>query len=239
MSQRPDRTRDRRPVEQFREGRGGEQTSGEGRGAESQGPAERRSEPRGNSGQPGWRAGWACAPWAGSWGCAHLGPAHLAALTWAAHGAAVTASGRRAPSLSCAEHVPAGRGRPLPPPEGRAAERAQPRPRAAGLRLTRPSTAGGTVKTRDSTAGQLPRQDPGQAPGSWCGCRGRPGPFRVRRAERSRAEVDQHPDEPAGQPDNWTAGRTGDPQLPARSPSQRSPCPALPSVQIFLKKPEN
>lgn len=168
---------------------------GEGRRAAERGrqgcgeprTAERRGEPRGASGQPGWRAGRACAPWA--------------PLTWPrspgpAHGAAVPAPGRPHPLCPAAERVPAGRGRPLPPAEGRAAERAQPRARAARRRLDRPLPGGqwgpetgqrGSRRARTRAKPPARGADAGAARG------------RGRGAERSCADGDQHLEEPAGQ----------------------------------------
>lgn len=185
LSQRPDRTRDRRPAEQDGGGRGGEQPSGGGRGAESRGPRRGAGSPGGTVGS---RAG-------GRGGRAPPGPAHLAALTWAGSRGRGPAPGRPHPLCPAAERVPAGRGRPLPPPEGRAAERAQPRARAARRRLDRPLPAGqwgpetgqrGSGRARTRAKPPARGADAGAARG------------RGRGAERSCADGDQHLEEPAG-----------------------------------------
>lgn len=160
-----------RPRQDDRQEAGRAGRSGEGRADElgRQGCGEPGTHRRG-AGSPGGTVGSRAGglgerapPGPRSPGHTHLGPAHLAELTWLrppgpAHGAAVTAPGR----CPAAERVPAGQGRPLPPPEGRAAG-ARSAPPEGGPPQPRPSAANRTVRTREfggAAAAPGPRPSP-------------------------------------------------------------------------------
>lgn len=209
----------------------------------------------------GLRGSWACA------GLRHLGRATWTTLTWAAltwAGLPGPRGGRRQSRawLPRTVFVPrrsaflwAG-GAPCRPRRV-ARQSAQPRPRKARLGPARPLALQEKLRPRDGTAGPVQPQDRGRAPGRLCGrgCLPGPAPAGVQGGAERGPLPGRRPAPPAprtasgqdsrghaeGEQRRREVSRPGreDQRLAARSPSRGSPCPALPSFQIFLKKPEN
>lgn len=192
-----------------------------------------------------------CATWAALPGPRSPGPASQDCAVAAVR----AAPGCRAPSLSRGGARSCGPGAPpvaLGGSHGRALSLARGRP-ASAPRVH--SALQEKLRPRDGTAGPVQRQDRGRAPGWLCGRGCLPGAGRRPEGAEREPLPGRRPAPPAprtasgqdsrghaeGEQRRREVSRPGrkDQRLAARSPSRGSPCPALPSFQIFLKKPEN